>query len=195
MTPDHDAEPDHFTRRRQNDATVSGCTSLARREWSFIVERMAYRASSQTYLVFLWLTVPIWTCSFLLQFALLAMPFAQYAHRNGGILTRPGSASNGVHTVSFSGAPGDAVMVLVTKTGDYSVAFPATRDYSHGSTTTMAWDNAYSALFQVGLFALISLPILSRLLRRAPNKCASPNGGPAAQTGSSGVTGGPPSVS
>jgi hypothetical protein len=142
-------------------------------------------------LAFLWLTVGYWTLSFVLQFALLLLPFA---HTGSGIL-HSGPASNGVHTVQFHGAPGDAVLVFVTQDGEKKVTFSAKPPTVSSFSTTMAWDNAYSDCFLVGLFALISLPILSRLLRRAPNESAPPNGGPAEPLANSGVDGGPPSVS
>lgn len=111
-------------------------------------------------LAFLWLTVGYWVFSFSLQFVLLLLPFA---HSGSGIST---STSNGIHTVHFSGAPGDAVLVLMTQSGDPKVTVPA-RDVpiSSSSSTTMAWANGYLQLFLVALFALVSVPILSRLLR------------------------------
>ncbi len=138
-------------------------------------------------LAFLWLTVGYWTFSFVLQFALLLLPFA---HTGSGIL-HSGPASNGVRTVQFHGAPGDAVLVFVTQDGEKRVTFSAKPPAVSSFTTRMAWDNAYSECFLVGLFALISLPILSRLLRRPPNESAPPNGGPAERFGNSGVGGGP----
>ena len=67
----------------------------------------------------LWLTVGYWIISFVLQFALLLLPFA---HAGSGIL-HSGPASNGVHTVQFHGAPGDAVLVFVTQDGERKVTF------------------------------------------------------------------------
>jgi hypothetical protein len=111
-------------------------------------------------LAFLWLTFGYWTISFVLEFALILLPFAR---SDSGISA---STSNGAHTVHFSGAPGDAVLVLETQSGYHNVTIPATRDVaSSGSGTTMAWANAYLSSFFVVLFALVSLPILSRLLR------------------------------
>jgi len=110
-------------------------------------------------LAFLWLTVGYWVFSFALQFVLLLLPFA---HSGSGIST---STSNGIHTVHFSGAPGDAVLVLVTQSGDHNVTVPARDVPISSSSTTMAWANGYLQLFLVVLFALVSLPILSRLLR------------------------------
>ena len=88
-------------------------------------------------LAFLWLTVGYWIFSFVLQFALILLPFA---HSGSGIST---STSNGVHTVHFSGAPGDAVLVLVTQSGDHHVTIPARDVVASSSSTTMAWANAY----------------------------------------------------
>ena len=114
-------------------------------------------------LAFLWLTVGYWILSLVLQFALILLPFA---HSDSGIST---STSNGVHTVHFSGAPGDAVLVLVRQSGNHNVTIPATRDVvSSGSSTTMAWANAYLEGLLAVLFALASLPVLSRLLRYDP---------------------------
>ena len=113
-------------------------------------------------LAFLWLTVGYWIFSFVLQFALILLPFA---HSGSGIST---STSNGIHNVHFSGAPGDAVLVFVTQDGGHgghNVAIPARDVPISSSSTTMAWANGYLQLFLVVLFALVSLPILSRLLR------------------------------
>jgi hypothetical protein len=116
-------------------------------------------------LAFLWLTVGYWIFSFVLQFALLLLPFAG----SGSIST---STSDGVHTVDFVGAAGDAVLVFVTESGDHKVTFPESRPGGSSSSTTMTWGNAYLELFLVVVFALVSLPILSRLLRHTPDNTA-----------------------
>ena len=118
-------------------------------------------------LAFLWLTIGYWIFSFVLQFALMLLPFTG----SGSIST---STSNGVHTVDFYGGPGDAVLVLVTESGDHKVTFPDSHPGSSSSSTSMAWDNGYLQLILVVLFALVSLPILSRLLRHTPNTALEP---------------------
>ena len=110
-------------------------------------------------IAFLWLTVGYWVFSFALQFVLLLLPFA---HSGSGIST---STSNGIHTIHFSGAPGDAILVLMTQSGDPKVTVPAQQVLVSASSTTMAGTNAYLQLILVVVFALISLPILSRFLR------------------------------
>lgn len=110
-------------------------------------------------LAFLWLTIGYWIFSFVLQFALILSPFA---HSGSGIST---SSARGANTVHFSGAPGDAVLVFVTQHGDHDVTFPTTHDAVTSSSSAMAWANAYLQLLLVAMYALVSLPLLSRLLR------------------------------
>jgi hypothetical protein len=114
-------------------------------------------------LAFLWLTIGYWIFSFVLQFALILMPFT---HGGSGIST---STQPGLYKVQFSGTPGDAVLVLASHTGDYTVDFPATQPSGSSSSTAIAWGNGFLQLFLVVAYALVSLPILSRLLRREPS--------------------------
>jgi hypothetical protein len=118
-------------------------------------------------LAFLWLTVGYWIFSFVLQYALILMPFA---HSGSGIST---SGGDGVNTVHFSGTPGDAVLVLVSSSGEKDINFPSTRHINSSSnSTSMAWGNGLLQLFFVMAYALVSLPILSKLLRREPSNRA-----------------------
>ena len=111
-------------------------------------------------LAFLWLTIGYWMFTFVLQFVLILMPFA---HSGSGIST---SGGDGVNMVHFSGTPGDAVLVLVSSSGEKDITFPTTRQSTTSShSTSMAWGNAYLQLLLVVAYALVSLPILSRLLR------------------------------
>ena len=110
-------------------------------------------------LAFLWLTIGYWTFSFVLMFALILMPFAT---SGTGIST---SSAGGLHTIHFSGTPGDAVLVLVAQKGDHEVTFGSTTDAVTSSSSSMAWANGFLQLFLVMAYTLVSLPILSRLLR------------------------------
>ena len=140
-------------------------------------------------IAFLWLTVGYWLFSTILPFALLLLP---YAGAGGGISM---SSAQGVHQVRFSGRPGDLVLVLyVSDAGEKSLAYTTSNEPVRASSTTYQWSNAIVQLTIVALFALISIPLLRRLLRNA-EPSAPPNGGPATPLGKSGVTEGPPSVS
>jgi hypothetical protein len=116
-------------------------------------------------MAFLWLTVGYWTCSFVLHFAILLLPFA----RTGNGVSM--SSGAGVHYLRFSGAPGDTVLAFVTESGDHGLSFSSTPSSGSSSGSRMEWANGYFELFVTAFFALISLPILTRLLRaKSPNQ-------------------------
>jgi hypothetical protein len=110
---------------------------------------------------FLWLTFGYWIIGPLLHLIVAFLPFAQ-----GGSGISVSSEGN-YHKVQFSGSPGDAVLVLVKQTGDNTVEFPA---HVTGSSSDIASVNLYAELVVAVLFAVISIPVLSRLLR--PNASA-----------------------
>ena len=106
---------------------------------------------------FLWLTFGYLIIGAFLHFLVDLVPFAQ---RGSGISV---SSEEGFHKVQFSGVPGDALFVFVTQTGDQTVQFPA---HVTGSSSDISSVNAYAELVVAVLFAVISMPVLSRLLRR-----------------------------
>lgn len=105
---------------------------------------------------FLWLTFGYWIIGPLLRIAVLLLPFVQ-----GGSGISVSSAEN-YHTVRFSGSPGDAVLVLVRQSGDNTITFPARVTDSSSNISSV---NLYDELAVTVLFAVISIPMLSRLLR------------------------------
>ena len=140
-------------------------------------------------LAFLWLTAGYWLFSTILPFALVLLP---YASSGGGISM---SSKQGVHQVRFSGSPGDLVLVVyVSDAGEVNLAHTTSGEPIRASSTMYQWSNVTAQLVFVALFALISIPLLRRLLRNA-EPCAPPTGGPATQFGNSGAIEGPPSVS
>ena len=105
---------------------------------------------------FLWLTFGYWVIGAILHFVVALLPLAQ-----GGSGISVSSEEN-YHKVEFSGAAGDAVFVLVKQTGDNTVKFPA---HISGSSSDISSVNFYAELLVAVLFAIISIPVLSRLLR------------------------------
>ena len=140
-------------------------------------------------LAFLWLTVGYWFFSTIVPFVLMLLP---YVGSGGGISM---SSEQGVHQLRFSGRPGDLVLVLyVSDAGEKNLTYTTSSKAVRSSSTTYEWSNAIVQLSLVALFAVVTIPLLRRLLRNAePN--AAPKGGPATRLGSSAVAKRPPSVS
>jgi len=110
-------------------------------------------------LAFLWLTFGYWILSTWLQIVLVLLPFAG-----------PGSglsvgSTDGYHTVNFSGSPGDAVLVVVTKSGPQELTF-AESGQGQASSTAMSQVNTFAGLIISVLYAALSLPVLAKLLRK-----------------------------
>jgi hypothetical protein len=110
---------------------------------------------------FLWLTFGYWIVGPVLHLVVALLPFAQ---GGSGISV---SSEERFHKVQFSGSPGDAVLVVVKQTGDNTVKFPA---HITGSSSDISSVNLYAELTVAVLFAVISIPVLSRLLRSDANK-------------------------
>jgi hypothetical protein len=123
-------------------------------------------------LAFLWLTFGYWVISFIIPFVLVFLPFAQ---SGGGIST---SDAGGVHHVRFTGSPGDVIaFIYVEAAGPKDVKFTTPTVMSHGGSTFLSWTNAYVQLVLVGLFALISIPVLRRIfrIRTSPDQSSMPS--------------------
>ena len=107
---------------------------------------------------FLWLTFGYWIIGAFLHFIVALVPFAQ---GGSGISV---SSDKHFHKVQFTGSPGDAVFVMVRQSVDNTVEFPA---HVSGSSQDISSVNLYAELAVAVLFAVISIPVLSRLLRPA----------------------------
>ena len=108
----------------------------------------------------MWLTVGYGLFSIVVPLVLLFLPFA---HSNGGIEI---SAEQGVHHVRFPGSPGDVVAVLfVSRPRSKDVAFRTPADSSLSGSTHMQYSNGFLQLLLIGLFALVSIPVLRRVFR------------------------------
>ena len=80
------------------------------------------------------------------------------------------SESDGVTHVRFDGAPGDVIFIAAVKSsGSKHMTFEDTNT-THTSSTHMVYDNGIVSLFTNALFAIISIPILRRLLITKSNK-------------------------
>lgn len=110
-------------------------------------------------LSFLWLTFGYWILSIWLQIILMLLPFAA---SGTGISVH---SADGYHTVNFSGSPGDAVLVVVTKSGPREVTFSGSTQ-SFASSSAMMQVNIFSGLIIPLLYAAISIPVLGKLLRK-----------------------------
>jgi hypothetical protein len=111
-------------------------------------------------LAFLWLTLGYWVISFIVPFLLLFLPFAG----SGGGISE--SSANGVHRVRFDGQPGDVIAYMyVNQSGPKDETFTTPPVPSHGGSTFFRWANAYTQLALVCIYALISIPVLKRILR------------------------------
>ena len=144
---------------------------------------------SKIALVFLWLTAGYWLFITIVPLALVLLP---YVGSGGGILM---SSEQGVHKLQFSGRPGDLILVLyVSDAGEKNLAYTTASGAIRASSRTFQWSNTIVQLAVVAVFALISIPLLRRLLQSA-EPGAAPNGGPARPIANSGASEGPPSVS
>lgn len=74
-------------------------------------------------------------------------------------------SADGYHTVNFSGSPGDALLIFVRKSGPQEVTFRES-GRSGTSSTAMAQVNTFGGLIISVLYAVISIPVLGRLLRK-----------------------------
>lgn len=108
-------------------------------------------------LSFLWLTFGYWILSVWLQIILMLLPFAA---PGTGISVH---SADGYHTVNFSGSPGDAVLVLVTKAGHREFTFGESAQSSASSSAMIQLNTLFGLIITV-LYAAISLPVLTKLL-------------------------------
>ena len=113
----------------------------------------------RSFLAFTYLTVGYWFFNALFVFLLLVLPFVR--HDGGGISH---SALQGVHQVTFQGERGTLLLVYVSETGSKSLSFTTAPQATSSSQTYFRFTNLYGELLTVGLFALISIPVLRRLL-------------------------------
>ena len=109
-------------------------------------------------IAFLYLTIGYWIFSFAFRYAAILLPFAK-AESSISM-----SSGEGYHYLRFSGTPGEVILVFVSGKAN-GMGFPTP---SVTSPTGFEWANVYFESFGIIIFALVSIPILGRILRDSP---------------------------